>query len=538
VRVREGERVTLHFVERERERERERGMNTKLRVFVVDVLERVLREGGREMVDSFAEPSRRFLGEFIAGPALDATLFPVAQRTCLALGEEESGLRRAIDDAQLPSLFLSLSRIATSSFSASTRLAAVSAGRALLRERGEQPFAENRGVFESFRRISEKAAAEEERHEAALERRREAGRQPRPSLHFHALAWGETLQRGAYASVRRALFISPGLEQQYWPQFAVKEATIAALREQRYLANARREIAVLAGPLSTSPHTVRLVGSFEHAAKLFVALEFAEAGDVREVLRRVGSADSRWAAFVTHRAALALRAVHELAAHVHLDVKPDNLLLFHGGVVKLGDFGSAWPLAEPDTLPPPLVACGTADYVAPELIVAGAAAPRSPLPLSPTPAADVYSLGVLLYELLHGRTPHHSVTSQGVFDKVVSGMPVICDARLVSRTAQATIQSLTARSPGDRPKSPASLPLFDAVREVSSMPVPKTGADRGTAGAVPAAVRQRKFSMMYSSLVVLQAEEKEMLAPLWEDGGRWERRRVREEEGGGGRMRD
>ncbi len=94
--------------------------------------------------------------------------------------------------------------------------------------------------------------------------------------------------------------------------------------------------------------------------------------------------------------AQAARGLHDAhrAGLVHRDVKPANLLLSRGGLVKVTDFGIAYALGSMPVTPAGIV-MGTPAYLAPEQATGGRA----------TPAADLYALGVVAYECLTGRLP-------------------------------------------------------------------------------------------------------------------------------------
>lgn len=92
-----------------------------------------------------------------------------------------------------------------------------------------------------------------------------------------------------------------------------------------------------------------------------------------------------------HQTALAIEYLHRNNV-LHRDIKPENLLLDSGFNVKLCDFGSACRLAADA---PRTSLCGTYEYMSPEMI-------NNPLHLGHTPKVDVWCLGVLFYEMLHG----------------------------------------------------------------------------------------------------------------------------------------
>jgi beta-lactam-binding protein with PASTA domain len=137
-----------------------------------------------------------------------------------------------------------------------------------------------------------------------------------------------------------------------------------------------------------------------------------------------------------------LAAAHRVGL-VHRDVKPENVLLSDDGVVKVADFGLARAVAAASTSTQSGVVFGTAGYLAPEQVAHGRADPRS----------DVYSAGILLYELLTGTAPYTgdsavAVAYRHVHDDVpapsraVPGLPPELD-RLVLRA--------TRRDPAARP---------------------------------------------------------------------------------------
>jgi len=153
-----------------------------------------------------------------------------------------------------------------------------------------------------------------------------------------------------------------------------------------------REARVLAS--LRSPHVARIidVGNLDaaHDEAPFIAMEYLEGEDLRARTERAGKADWREA---TGWLAHACDGLAEAHAHgiVHRDIKPANLFLDSAGVVKVIDFGIAKiPTAE-DPLTEVGTVVGSLRYMSPEQIMT---------PSSLCPRADVWSIGVVLYELL------------------------------------------------------------------------------------------------------------------------------------------
>jgi serine/threonine-protein kinase len=123
-----------------------------------------------------------------------------------------------------------------------------------------------------------------------------------------------------------------------------------------------------------------------------LVLDLIESEDLRRRLRRDGPLPPMLAADLVAQIADALAYLHGRGV-VHGDVKPANVLAPEGAPVRLVDFGAARRLSGVD---PERVTFATPEYVAPE-VVDGAV---------PTPAADVYALGIVLFELMCGRSPY------------------------------------------------------------------------------------------------------------------------------------
>jgi serine/threonine-protein kinase len=144
----------------------------------------------------------------------------------------------------------------------------------------------------------------------------------------------------------------------------------------------------------------------------YIAMEFLEGESLREVLQRRGALPVAEVAEILQQAARGLNAAHKLGI-IHRDIKPDNIFLTHDDesnlVVKVVDFGIA-KLRESPLHTTTKIVLGTPPYMSSEQ----AYGMRSDELDS---RSDIYSLGVVVYEMLTGRLPFHSDTPAGYLRK-------------------------------------------------------------------------------------------------------------------------
>jgi serine/threonine protein kinase len=189
----------------------------------------------------------------------------------------------------------------------------------------------------------------------------------------------------------------------------------------------------------------------------YLVTEFFDGRPLGELLREGGALPPDWALYLLSQMADALGAVWK-AGVVHRDIKPDNILVGPDGVAKLIDFG----LAKSDVLqagradaPPELA--GTAAYLAPEQAKdAGTVDHR----------ADIYALGVTLYEALTGRLPFEGKNRVQVIFQHLSTPPVPPAQRAAGIPPLASDLCLwmLAKDPADRPQNYDELrQAFDTV---------------------------------------------------------------------------
>ena len=141
------------------------------------------------------------------------------------------------------------------------------------------------------------------------------------------------------------------------------------------------------------PNVVGVIDRGEDGGREFIVYEYVEGESLKELVARLGPFPPEQAVRVGLHVARALAHAHEQGL-VHRDVKPQNVLLGEDGRARVTDFGIARALEAPDRTESGTI-LGTGSYVAPEQAQGERVGP----------AADVYSLGVVLYELLAGGPP-------------------------------------------------------------------------------------------------------------------------------------
>ncbi len=146
------------------------------------------------------------------------------------------------------------------------------------------------------------------------------------------------------------------------------------------------------------PNVVGVFDQGEDDGTVFLAMEYVEGRTLRQVLRDRGPLQPAVALETIQPVLAALSAAHE-AGIVHRDVKPENVLVGKSGRVKVADFGLARALSDTGTTTRGLL-LGTVNYISPEQALGEPATPRS----------DVYSAGIMLYEMLTGSPPHTGPT--------------------------------------------------------------------------------------------------------------------------------
>ena len=211
----------------------------------------------------------------------------------------------------------------------------------------------------------------------------------------------------------------------------------------------------------------------------FLVMELIEGGTLRELLRERGPMPPHAVAAVL-RPVLGGLAVAHRAGLVHRDIKPENVLISDDGDVKIADFGLVRAVAEAKITSTSVI-LGTAAYLSPEQVGTGDAGPRS----------DVYSVGILAYELLTGATPFTGDSALAVAyqrmdndvsppSRVIAGVPAQFDDLVLQATA---------REPADRYADAQDMGAeLDAIVDELGLPPFRVPAPRNSAQHLSAAL--------------------------------------------------
>lgn len=247
-----------------------------------------------------------------------------------------------------------------------------------------------------------------------------------------------------------SLVASGGMASVYLASDQVLERNVALkvihphlAKDKSFVEKFQRE-AKMAAQLS-HPNLVNVFDQGADGEVIFLVMEYVPGITLRDAMNDFGALDARKALEIIEPLTEGLAAAHS-AGILHRDLKPENVFLSDGGKVKLGDFGLAREISE-HTQTGSVV--GTVAYLSPELVLRGQADARS----------DVYSLGVMIFEMLTGRQPYKGEQAvQVAYQHANENIPAPSSIKSdVPELLDEIVLWSTARNPSHRPASAVAL---------------------------------------------------------------------------------
>jgi eukaryotic-like serine/threonine-protein kinase len=256
----------------------------------------------------------------------------------------------------------------------------------------------------------------------------------------------------------RSLVADGGMASVYLAHDNVLEREVALkvihphlAKDKSFVDKFRRE-AKVAAKLS-HPNLVNVFDQGTDGDVIFLVMEYVPGITLRDAMNDFGALDANKTLDIIEPLTAGLAAAHA-AGILHRDLKPENVFLSDGGKVKLGDFGLARAITQ-HTQTGSVV--GTVAYLSPELVLRGQADARS----------DVYSLGVMIFEMLAGSQPYQGEQAvQIAYQHANDNIPAPSSVKsTVPELLDEIVLWATARNPAHRPASAeALLPVISRAR--------------------------------------------------------------------------
>jgi serine/threonine protein kinase len=260
----------------------------------------------------------------------------------------------------------------------------------------------------------------------------------------------EKLGEGSYGVVYKAY--QPSIDR----EVAIKVILPSIASEPEFIQRFENEARLVAR--LEHPHIVPLYDFWQDESGVYLAMRCLRGGSLRAVLKRQEALSLAQTMHLLTQICDALSAAHQMGV-IHRDLKPDNIILDERGNFYLTDFGIAKNLQISQTATASGAIVGTPAYASPEQIQG----------LDVTPQSDVYSLGIMLYEMLVGERPFIDANiMQLIMKHIQEPVPSLLKRRPdLPEAVDQVIQKATRKNPEERYAN--TLHLAEAFRTAANL---------------------------------------------------------------------
>ena len=186
--------------------------------------------------------------------------------------------------------------------------------------------------------------------------------------------------------------------------YCIKVIQKQRMIEEKMIPQMNREIEIMY--ILNNPHCLRLKNHFEDDNNFYLVMPYASKGQLYRILKKFRKFDERTSAQILRETISALSYLHSFKPPIiHRDIKPENLLLNEGGRILLADYGWSNFNMEGDVRK---TFCGTPEYIAPEMLMKKGHDTR----------VDIWSIGILMFELLSGYSPFVAKSNQELYQNI------------------------------------------------------------------------------------------------------------------------
>ncbi|KAA1477757.1 Pkinase-domain-containing protein [Dentipellis sp. KUC8613] len=229
----------------------------------------------------------------------------------------------------------------------------------------------------------------------------------------------EQVGKGAFGSVHKGRHIPSG------KVVAIKIVDLDSEDADDDVLSMQREVALLT-QLRGGPNIINYYGCFLDGPRVWIIMDYADGGSVRDFIENSPSEgiEEKFAVIITREVLVGLAYLHKCAV-IHRDIKAANVLVTSTGKVLICDFGVSAILAT--TVGKRNTFIGTPFWMAPEI--------AAPSPSYDT-KADIWSLGILVYEMIKGNPPHLGVAPL----KLIQMLPTMKPARFLENEASVALR--------------------------------------------------------------------------------------------------